>query len=88
MIRVSVLYPSGEGKQFDHAYYAQKHMPLVGERLLRRDQARPTLAHGAQELLVVVRRGVVAAADRPRRFPSSSLPGCRASRWCRSAPGA
>lgn len=33
MIRVSVLYPSGEGKQFDHAYYAQKHMPLVGERL-------------------------------------------------------
>jgi uncharacterized protein (TIGR02118 family) len=33
MIRVSVLYPNGEGKQFDQAYYAQKHMPLVGERL-------------------------------------------------------
>lgn len=33
MIRVSVLYPMGEGKRFDVAYYMQKHMPLVRERL-------------------------------------------------------
>ena len=33
MIRVSVLYPTKEGGKFDHAYYAQKHMPLVKERI-------------------------------------------------------
>jgi len=33
MIRVSVLYPMGEGKKFDAAYYMQKHMSLVRERL-------------------------------------------------------
>ena len=32
MIRVSVLYPAGEGKKFA-TYYLQKHMPLVRERL-------------------------------------------------------
>ena len=33
MIRVSVMYPSGEGKKFDHDYYVNKHMKLVRERL-------------------------------------------------------
>ena len=33
MIRASVMYPAGEGKTFDHAYYANKHMALVKERL-------------------------------------------------------
>jgi uncharacterized protein (TIGR02118 family) len=33
MIRVSVMYPSGEGKKFDHAYYANQHMSLVHKRL-------------------------------------------------------
>ncbi|MGH7319804.1 MAG: EthD family reductase [Candidatus Rokuibacteriota bacterium] len=33
MIRVSVMYPSGPEKTFDHGYYAQKHMPMVSERL-------------------------------------------------------
>jgi uncharacterized protein (TIGR02118 family) len=33
MIRVSVLYPSGEGKKFDHDYYAKKHMPMAGQLL-------------------------------------------------------
>ena len=32
MIRVSVMYPSGDGKTFDHDYYVQKHMPLVHAR--------------------------------------------------------
>lgn len=32
MIRVSVLYPAGEGRKFDTTYYTQKHMPLVRER--------------------------------------------------------
>lgn len=33
MIRMSVMYPTGEGKKFDYDYYAQKHMALVHERL-------------------------------------------------------
>lgn len=33
MIRVTVLYPNESGKKFDHDYYKNKHMRLVGERL-------------------------------------------------------
>lgn len=33
MIRVSVHYRGKDGARFDHAYYAQKHMHLVRERL-------------------------------------------------------
>jgi uncharacterized protein (TIGR02118 family) len=29
MIRVSVLYPSGEGTTFNHDYYRTTHVPLV-----------------------------------------------------------
>lgn len=30
MTKVSVLYPNGEGKTFDMAYYTSKHLELVG----------------------------------------------------------
>ena len=30
MIKVSVMYPNGEGKTFDMDYYCNKHIPLVG----------------------------------------------------------
>ena len=33
MIRVSVMYPSGECKKFDVDYYANKHMTLVKDRI-------------------------------------------------------
>ena len=29
MTKVSVLYPSGEGKTFDMDYYCNKHVPMV-----------------------------------------------------------
>jgi uncharacterized protein (TIGR02118 family) len=29
MIRFSVFYPVTEGATFDHAYYAEKHVPLA-----------------------------------------------------------
>jgi uncharacterized protein (TIGR02118 family) len=29
VIKVSVLYPNGDGATFDHDYYVDKHMPLV-----------------------------------------------------------
>ena len=29
LIKVSILYPYGEGKTFDFQYYKEKHMPMV-----------------------------------------------------------
>lgn len=33
MIKVSVLYPHQPDARFDHAYYRDKHMPLVKARM-------------------------------------------------------
>ena len=33
MIKVSVMYPHTEGARFDHAYYRDKHMPLVKAKM-------------------------------------------------------
>ena len=33
MIKVTILYPNGEGKKFDMDYYANKHMPMVASLL-------------------------------------------------------
>ncbi len=33
MIKVSVMYPSAPDAKFDHAYYRDKHMPLLKERM-------------------------------------------------------
>ena len=33
MIKVSVLYPNTPGARFDHAYYRDKHMPLLKARM-------------------------------------------------------
>ena len=33
MIKVSVLYPNGEGKQFNMDYYSSTHVQLVGKLL-------------------------------------------------------
>ena len=30
MIKVSVLYPNGDGKNFDIDYYCNQHVPMVG----------------------------------------------------------
>ena len=31
MFKVTILYPNGEGKTFDMAYYEGKHMPMVAK---------------------------------------------------------
>ncbi len=31
MIKISIIYPNGEGKTFDMDYYQEKHMPMVAE---------------------------------------------------------
>ena len=33
MIKVSVMYANTPGARFDHAYYRDKHMPLLKQRL-------------------------------------------------------
>jgi uncharacterized protein (TIGR02118 family) len=33
MIKVSVLYENTEGKKFDMAYYCNKHIPMVQQKL-------------------------------------------------------
>ncbi len=33
MIKVSVMYPNKPGARFDHAYYRDRHMPLVKSRM-------------------------------------------------------
>jgi len=33
MIRVSVMYPNGEGNKLDFDYYCNKHIPMVQEKL-------------------------------------------------------
>ena len=33
MIKVNVMYPYKEGARFDHAYYRDRHMPMVKARL-------------------------------------------------------
>jgi len=33
MIKVSVMYPNGEGKNFDFDYYLNNHVPLVSTTL-------------------------------------------------------
>jgi uncharacterized protein (TIGR02118 family) len=33
MIKVSVMYPYTEGARFDHAYYRDRHMPMVKAKL-------------------------------------------------------
>jgi len=33
MIKVSVLYPNGNGKKFDIGYYCSHHMPMVQQKL-------------------------------------------------------
>ena len=36
MIKVSVMYPNTPGARFDHAYYKDKHMPLLKTRMAMR----------------------------------------------------
>src|SRR4051812_23684430 len=33
MIKVTVMYPYTEGARFDHAYYRDRHMPMVKAKL-------------------------------------------------------
>src|SRR5215470_9711723 len=33
MIKVSVMYPNNAAAQFDHAYYRDKHLPLIKSRM-------------------------------------------------------
>ncbi len=33
MVKVTILYPNGDGKTFDMDYYANKHMPMVASLL-------------------------------------------------------
>jgi uncharacterized protein (TIGR02118 family) len=50
VIIVSVLYPNGPGKNFDHEYYLRQHIPMVQRHLgapLQRVAVERGLAGGA-----------------------------------------
>ena len=51
MIRISVMYPAGAGKTFNHDYYRTTHMKLVRDRIgglgLKRIEVDKGLAGGA-----------------------------------------
>lgn len=52
MIKVSVIYPNGEGKTFDMEYYTSKHLPFVGGLLgeaLKGATVEKGIAGGAPE---------------------------------------
>jgi uncharacterized protein (TIGR02118 family) len=50
MIKISVMYPNKLGARFDHAYYRDKHMPLVKTRM------------GARCLYYTIDKGIAGAA--------------------------
>lgn len=63
MICVSIFYPTGPGKHFDHVYYEQKHRPLVMDRLASEgitryeiDQGLSGLAPGSEPMFAGVGR--------------------------------
>src|SRR5574337_2076632 len=33
MVKISVMYPNQPGARFDHAYYRDKHMPMVKAKM-------------------------------------------------------
>jgi uncharacterized protein (TIGR02118 family) len=33
MVKVSVMYPNGQGQTFDMAYYLSRHIPMVKQKL-------------------------------------------------------
>ena len=47
MIKVSVFYPNDTGSKFDMAYYLNKHMPMVQQKLsgARHSQLHQHAAH-------------------------------------------
>ena len=51
MIRITVSYPSADGKRFDHTYYQAQHRQLLLDRLaahgLQRVEMDKALADGA-----------------------------------------
>jgi uncharacterized protein (TIGR02118 family) len=50
VICVSVFYPNGPGKQFDHVYYEQTHRPLVMHRLAAHGITRYEIDQGLSGL--------------------------------------
>ena len=49
MIKVTVLYPNEEGKNFDLDYYNNTHMPLVEERLTSFGMVRREVEKGISD---------------------------------------
>jgi hypothetical protein len=49
MYRLTVLYPSGEGKHFDVDYYRDKHIPMV-EGFIGADVIRSEISWGTAGL--------------------------------------
>ena len=69
MIKVSVMYPNTPGARFDHAYYRDKHMPLITRRRASSSAERCTQIGALQSTLWQCKTRSVAHQIRSKENP-------------------
>lgn len=75
MIKINVMYPYTEGARFDHAYYRDRHMPMVKARL------------GSACAYYTIEKGVAARAPGQARFDAPPAFVAMCAFICDSAEG-
>lgn len=69
LIKVSIMYPFGEGKTFNMEYYETKHMPMVAGFL------------GSNLVRYTIEKGLASGIPEPTSDGFVVFKGSKASRW-------